>query len=127
VIVTRVYASADGESHVEDLEMPMDAARHGAMSALLDVSGAVIRESDFDGPLPFHNARWRHLCVPIVGSFEIECSDGTRRLIKPGTIMLGEDTTGRGHASIEVEVPRITLLLPVPGDFDISTWSRVSP
>lgn len=127
MIVTRVYADAEGESHVEDLEIPMDAARHGIISDLLQVSGAVIRESNFDGPLPFHNARWRHLCVPIVGSFQIECSDGSYRLIKPGTIMLGEDTTGRGHRSIEVDVPRITLLLPVPPEFDVSGWRKISP
>lgn len=126
MIVIRVFSDAEGESHVEDLEVPMEAARHGIVSSLIEVSGAVIRESDFDGPLAFHNARWRHLCVPVVGSFEIECSDGSRRLIKPGTIMLGEDTTGRGHASVEVDVPRVTLLLPLPPEFDVSSWKRVS-
>ena len=125
MIVTRVYTGADNESHVEDLEVPMDEAQHGFMSRLFSVQGIVFRESDFDGRLPFHNARWRHFCVPIVGSFEIECGDGSKRLIKPGVIMLGEDTTGRGHASIEVDVPRQTLFVPVADDFDTSTWKRV--
>jgi hypothetical protein len=125
VIVVRVYTGEDGESHIEDLEVPMDEVSRGLMSQLFALQGIVFRESDFDGPLPFHTARCRHFCVPIVGSFEIECGDGTRRLIGPGTIMLGEDTTGRGHASIECDVPRQTLFLPVPDDFDTSRWRRV--
>ena len=127
MIVTRVFTGEDNETHIEDLEVPMEEARHGYMSRMFELQGIVFRESDFDGPLPFHNARWRHFCIPILGSFEIECGDGTKRLIKPGTIMLGEDTTGRGHASVEVDVPRQTLFLPVPDDFDTSNWKRVAP
>ena len=127
MIVTRVYTSEDGESHIEDLEVPLDEANNGFMSQLMSLQGIVFRESDWSGPSPFHNARWRHFCVPIVGSFEIECSDGTKRLIGPGTIMLGEDVEGRGHASIEVDTPRQTIFLPVPDDFDTSSWKRVSP
>ena len=125
MIITRVYTGEDGETHVEDLEVPMEANAKGAVSELLAVKGVLIRESTFDGPSPFHNARWRHLCVPIIGGFELECGDGTKRLIGPGTIMLGEDITGHGHASIEVDPPRLTLYLPVPDDFDTSTWRRV--
>jgi hypothetical protein len=126
MIVTRVYSDELGESHIEDLEVPMDVAQKGFMSQLLNLQGIVFRESDWAGSSPFHNARWRHFCVPIVGSFEIECTDGTKRLIGPGTIMLGEDVDGRGHASIEVDTPRQTIFLPVPDDFDTSTWKRVS-
>jgi len=46
-------------------------------------------------------------------------------VIEPGRIMLGEDVTGRGHASIELATPRLTLFIPVPDDFDTSTWKRV--
>jgi hypothetical protein len=127
MIVTRVYTGDDGETHVEDLELPMAENGRGTMSELLQLTGGYFRASSYDGPLPFHNARWRHLCIPLRGSFEIECGDGTKRLIGPGTIMLGEDTTGRGHASIEVDVPRETLFLPLPDDFDTSSWKRVEP
>ena len=126
MIVTRVYSDEAGESHLEDLEVPMDQVEKGFMSQLVDLKGIVFRESDWSGSSPFHTARWRHFCVPLIGSFEIECSDGAKRLIGPGTIMLGEDVDGVGHASIEVETPRKTIFLPVPDDFDTSTWKRVS-
>ncbi len=124
--IVRVYTGEDGEAHVEDLEVPMDEAGKGFASQLMELKGVIFRTSDWKGSSPFHNARWRHFCVPLVGSFELECGDGTKRLIGPGTIMLGEDVTGRGHASIEVDTPRVTLFLPVPDDFDTSTWKRVS-
>jgi hypothetical protein len=35
----------------------------------------------------------------LAGQVEGETSDGERRVIGPGTIVLLEDTTGRGHRS----------------------------
>jgi hypothetical protein len=126
VIITRVYSDEAGESHIEDIEVPLAEVQRGFMSDLMELKGVVFRESGWSGSSSFHNARWRHFCVPIAGSFEIEASDGTKRLIGPGTIMLGEDVGGRGHASIEVDTPRQTLFLPVPEDFDTSSWKRVT-
>lgn len=123
--VIRIYTGDDGESHAEELEVPMDEAANGFMSKLFRLEGAYFRESDFDGPRPFHNARWRHFCVPLVGGFELECGDGSKHCIVPGTIMLAEDTNGRGHASVEIDPPRLTLFLPVADDFDASSWKRV--
>jgi hypothetical protein len=125
MIVTRVYTGDDGESHAERLEVPMEMVADGAMSRLFELKGLVVRESTFDGPKGFHNARWRHFCVPLVGGFELECSDGSRHRIVPGTIMLGEDLDGPGHASVEIDPPRVTLLLPVPDGFDTSGWRRL--
>ncbi len=122
--VTRVYSDHDGETHAEDLEVPMQALGDGFMSQLIDLSGVYFRTTEFDGPKPFHNARWRHFCVPLVGGFELECSDGTKRRIVPGSILLAEDVDGRGHASVEIDPPRLTLFLLVPDDFDASAWKR---
>lgn len=124
MIITRVYSTPDGESHAEDLEVPMDESGRSMLSPMIDVKGAILRESTHDGATGFHNARMRHLCVPLQGGFELECTDGTKKRIVPGTIMLGEDMTGRGHASVEIP-PRLTMLLPLPEDFDTSTWKRV--
>ena len=111
-----VYTGEDGEAWLEDLEIPMDEANRGMMSRLFALEGSdLFRESDFDGPLPKHNPARRQFVVPIVGSFEIEAGDGTTRLIEPGTVLLADDVTGRGHASREIAVPRQTLFLPVPG------------
>ena len=126
MIVTRVYTGADGESHAEQLEVPMEEMANGFMSKLFALKGVYFRESDATGAMPFHNARWRHFCVPLIGGFELQCGDGSKHRIVPGTIMLGEDVDGGGHASVEIDPPRLTLFLPVPDDFDASSWKRVS-
>jgi hypothetical protein len=126
MIITRVFTGQDGETHAEELEVPLDEMQNGAMSQLFELKGVYFRESDFNGSRGFHNARWRHFCVPLVGGFELECSDGSKRRIVPGTIMLAEDVGGRGHASVEIDPPRTTLFLPVPDGFDASSWKRVS-
>jgi hypothetical protein len=125
MIVVRVYTGADGEAHTEELEVPMDEVADGFMSKLFELKGGYFRESTYDGARDFHNARWRHLCVPIVGGFELRCGDGSTYRIVPGTVMLGEDVDGRGHASVEIDPPRLTLFLPVPDDFDVSSWKRI--
>ena len=125
MIITRVWSDEAGESHAEDLEVPMDQANNGFVSQMMNVEGVIFSERDFNGPRPYHNARWRHLCVCLVGAFELECTDGTKKVIEPGRIMLGEDVTGRGHASIELATPRLTVFIPVPDDFDTSTWKVV--
>jgi hypothetical protein len=37
------------------------------------------------------------LAVYLSGEGEIEASDGEMRALGPGTILLAEDTTGKGH------------------------------
>ena len=37
--------------------------------------------------------------VNLTGSVEIETGSGDKRLLGPGSILLAEDTTGKGHIS----------------------------
>jgi len=37
------------------------------------------------------------IAVYLSGQGEIEASDGDVRRLSPGTVLLAEDTTGRGH------------------------------
>jgi hypothetical protein len=54
VKVTRVYSGDDGESHFEDLDVPLvDRGAIGAISALQPATGIVFRETS----LPVHHPR----------------------------------------------------------------------
>jgi hypothetical protein len=124
--IIRVYTGDGGESRSEELEVPMEAMADGFMSRMFELRGVHFRTTETSGPKPFHNVRWRHFCVPLVGGFELHCGDGSTRRVVPGTVLLAEDVDGRGHASVEIDPPRVTLFLPVPDDFDASGWKRVS-
>ena len=47
-------------------------------------------------PLEPHRAPRRRLVIVLDGDFEIETTDGERRTLSPGGVVLVEDTSGRG-------------------------------
>jgi hypothetical protein len=97
--VTRIYTGDDGESHFEDIDVDMQEYGHGRLSGLIDTKGVIFRETGGDYNLDFHNAPRRQYVVNLTGSVEIETGLGEKRLLGPGSILLAEDTTGRGHIS----------------------------
>ncbi len=102
--VTRIYTGKDGESHFEDLEIPLqDAGDIGALSETVNATGVIFRETDGDYNYDFHNAPQRQYVVMLDGLVDIEIGDGTIRRFSAGDILLAEDTTGRGHISRAVD------------------------
>lgn len=101
--IVRVFTGSDGQSHFEDVTVPLeDLGPMGAISKLWPGKGVQFREVGGDYHLDFHRAPRRQLVVNLTGSVEIECGDGTKRVMGPGTILLAEDTTGQGHISRNV-------------------------
>jgi hypothetical protein len=98
VKITRLYTDADGESHFEDIEIPLELkGDFRQRSELLEATGMFFVESHDTRQIDFHNAPRRQYIINLEGERELEIGDGTRRLLKPGDIVLVEDTTGRGH------------------------------
>ena len=112
--VTRLYTGSDGESHFEDLEIPLaDRGEIGALSELIPATGLILRETGPDYDYDFHNAPRRQYIVMLSGGrVEIELGDGSKRRFGPGDILLAEDTTGRGHISRALDPePRVSLFI----------------
>jgi hypothetical protein len=98
--ITRVYTGEDGESHFENIDLPLqDQGDIGRFSERFNATSIVFRETDADYDLGFHNAPRRQFVINLDASVELEVGDGTKRLIGPGEVLLAEDTTGRGHIS----------------------------
>ena len=102
-LVLRIWADQDGESHFEEVDVAFEESDFvpPAPPVLLSV-----REPATDYVLErvppgwhgdWHPAPGRVLAVYLTGRGEIEASDGESRPIEPGTILLAEDTTGKGH------------------------------
>jgi len=111
--VTRIYTGPDGESHFEDVDIPLkDAGRAGRWSELVSTTGVIFRETGGDYNIDWHNAPRRQFVVTLEGEVEIVIGDGTSRRLGPGDILLAEDTTGRGHISRAVNSqPRKSLFI----------------
>ncbi|WP_077489621.1 hypothetical protein [Sinomonas mesophila] len=101
----RIYADARGESHFEDLDIPFEEADFvpPAPPVLLSPSQPASAFSIERVPPgwfgDWHPVPQRLMAVYLSGSGEMVASDGEARDLVPGTILLAEDTTGKGHRS----------------------------
>jgi hypothetical protein len=121
--VLRIYADEQGESHFEDVEFAFEQtdfvppAPPVLMTALQSASsyGFELVHPGWHGD--WHPVPQRLLAVYLSGAGTIEASDGERRDIAPGTILLAEDTTGKGHVSeVTGAEEMLVLILMLPDD-----------
>ena len=111
--VTRVYTGDDGESHFEERDISLESGGFsGLRSEPVETKSVMFVETGLDYDLGFHPAPQRQYVVNVSGSVELEVSSGEKRIMGPGSILLAEDTTGRGHKSRAVgDVPRQCLFI----------------
>lgn len=104
--IYHAYAASDGESYVEEINVPalespsFEGSKaqtyfdfkephrvrigRGAQGAMFDWHGAV---------------DYRHLIIPMQGNLFFDLGEGRTLELKPGEAILAEDWTGRGHRS----------------------------
>ena len=119
-----IYADVDGESHFEEVELEFEQtdfvppAPPVFMTALAasDRYGFELVHPGWHGDS--HPVPHRLLAVYLSGTGTMEASDGEVRELVPGTILLAEDTAGKGHVSRvtgEEDMLVLILMLPDPG------------
>ena len=94
----RVFAGSDGESHIEELKL----ADHPELGALTNISEVKVQEFDGSRNMPFHPLPERRLIIHLSGEVEITTSDGAKQLFRAGDVRLMDDTTGKGHAHLDL-------------------------
>lgn len=102
--ITRIYSDSNGESHFEDFEVPLkNNGDIGFLSEDEAVKSIVFREVLPSYDYDFHNAPDRQYIILLDGGVEIETSLGEKRTFKTGSILLVEDTGGKGHKTKNIE------------------------
>lgn len=128
--ITRIFADADGESHFDEIEVPLnDAGIIGYLSETVPAHGVIFRENPADYFYDWHPAPNRQFIVMLDGEIEIEVSDGEVRRFRGGDVLLVEDTHGRGHKTRNTGgTPRrsIFILLDEQGNQDEPNHSHPS-
>lgn len=102
----RLFADEHGESHFAEVDVPLDVADfappamslHAAALFPATSCGFVSGPPDWDGTMPHPSPR-RQLMCNLRGEYEVTASDGTVRRFPAGSVLLLEDTTGKGHAT----------------------------
>ena len=111
----RVYADAAGESHFEDVAVPLASVDFAppAPPVRLSPFSPAARYGFLVGPPEWygdwHPAPQRQILFYLAGEIEAETSDGEVRRFGPGSVTLVEDTTGRGHRSRNVGTGDVVL------------------
>ncbi len=103
--MAHLYADGNGESRFGDVEVPTrfaDFAPPAPAAAVSEPKGAarhlflVLPEGWYGEP---HPAPQRQVMALLAGEVEVTTSDGAQRRFRAGTVVLVEDTWGRGHAT----------------------------
>ncbi|WP_225408515.1 cupin domain-containing protein [Stigmatella hybrida] len=110
----KIVTGPDEESHFEEAEVSFEPMGALACSALWPALGAGFRHFPPGFASDFHAVGMRELTILIAGEADYEVSDGEVRRLGPGSVLLMEDTSGKGHRSRNVgAAERITLFLPL--------------
>lgn len=118
--LTRIYSDSAGASHFADREIPFelkDYAPPAPPISVTDVFGSkgwVIISSPVGWHGDWHPVPRRQYMICLAGSLEVQVSDGETRRLGPGSVVLVEDTSGKGHVSKVVGSDRVHMVaLPI--------------
>lgn len=121
----RIYATPDGESHFDEVEIPTKKVSVHPEATPFDVTASYpasrIRFTRIPAGMrqvDWHRVPDRVLTVRLDGSVEYETSDGEVRKVAAGEFVLVEDTHGKGHLSRHSPDSQLVLWISLPNGLD---------
>jgi hypothetical protein len=102
---TRIYSSADGESHFEDVSVNVAPVDFAPPAPPLNMAAPLVAERTILCAFPaawvgdWHPTPRRQFFIQLSGELEVTVSDGGKRRLGAGCLVLLEDTTGKGHVT----------------------------
>ena len=98
ISLIRLYTGSDEQTHFETIEVDAtESPVHDLVSAREPVDTVHFALTPPGGSLDWHCAPQRQYVLTLSGTLEFVNRLGETQLIRPGDIMLAEDTTGGGH------------------------------
>jgi len=117
----RIYATPDGESHFDEIDIPTDKRPVSPEIAPFELSAhypaSRIRFACI--PAAMREVPERVLTVRLDGSVEYETSDGEVRHVQAGSFVLVEDTHGKGHISRHCAEGQTVIWIALPNGLDL--------
>ncbi|MDX1449694.1 MAG: hypothetical protein R3246_11605 [Acidimicrobiia bacterium] len=120
----RLYAGADGHSHFSDEQFSLVPAETERAGPVRGTGPKAASHYEVRVVPPGWERGWGPADRPILavylsGEAEVEASDGEVRRLRAGSVLLAEDSTGRGHrARVAGEDPVAVLHIHLPGRVD---------
>lgn len=112
-----IYADEHGESHFKDEDIELESIEYAPPAPPLLLSNLMPAiqyafskfKSGWYGD--WHPTPLRQIYFILSGTLEGTVSDGEKRLFGPGSIVLVEDTTGKGHRTKVIGSEDVTAAL----------------
>ena len=95
--IFRVYATEDGESHLEELKLE----EHRELHSMMNVGEVRVQWWTEPRTMDFHPLPDRRFIIHLRGETEITTSDGSFHMFCAGDARLMEDTSGKGHSHVD--------------------------
>ena len=120
---TRVYCDRAGESHFEEVSVPLAPVDLAPPAPPLHLAAPIPAERLIPAEFPhgwtgtWHPAPRRQFYFQLSGTLEVKVSDGQVRRFGTGSLILLEDTTGKGHCTRvlgDAVVKGVFVQLPAP-------------
>ena len=117
----RIYATPDGESHFDEVDLPTTPQSVHPDATPFDVTASypASRLRFTRIPAGMRQVEWHTVPEPVLtvrldGAVEYETSDGDVRNVSAGSFVLVEDTHGKGHLSRHSPHPQLVLWISLP-------------
>ncbi len=95
----RIWTAEDGNSQFEEGTIDLSHGDRGDVLSDKAVATSIsYRETQAGGTYAPHQAPTRQFVITLTGTLEFKTAPGATFVIRPGDILLAEDTTGSGHS-----------------------------
>ncbi len=95
----RIWTAEDGNSRFEEGTIDLSQGERGdVLSDKAVVTSISYRETQPGGTFAPHQAPTRQFVITLSGTLEFKTVPGATFVIRPGDILLAEDTAGSGHS-----------------------------
>ena len=118
----RLWSGKDGQSHFEGGWIALAPGAHPAshgdlLSGTMPVTSVSFQKTASGGTLDWHTAPARQFVVTLSGTLDFQTRAKQHFTLKPGIVLLAEDTVGGGHSwrLVDAEPWRRIYVILAPG------------
>jgi quercetin dioxygenase-like cupin family protein len=95
----RIWTGDDRNSHFEEGVIDLESGSRGdVLSEKVATTTISFEETASGGAFAWHTAPIRQLVITLSGTLDFQTREGEHFLIRPGDVLLAEDTAGGGHS-----------------------------
>jgi quercetin dioxygenase-like cupin family protein len=95
----RLWTGADGNSRFEDGTLDLTGGVRGdPLSSKTTTTSISFQETQPGGTFAWHDAPIRQFVITLSGTLDFQTHTGEHFIIRPGDILLAENTTGTEHS-----------------------------